>query len=257
MYIEQHHEGGVLTLTFNRPEVFNSFNRIMALELQGALDKAAENEAVRCIVLTGKGKAFCAGQDLAEVMDPDGPELTAIVREHYNPIVMRIRTIEKPFVAAVNGVAAGAGANLALACDICVAKESASFIQAFSKIGLIPDSGGTYFLPRIVGFQRATALAFLGDKVTAGEAEAMGMIYAAYADDNFEMQAGALAAKLASMPTRGLGLTKRAFNEGLSNNLEQQLAVEERLQTEAGQTHDYNEGVTAFLEKRKPDFTGR
>ena len=257
MYIEQHLEGGVLTLTFNRPEVFNSFNRDMALELQAALDAAEQNDAVRCIVLTGNGKAFCAGQDLAEVMDPEGPELTSIVREHYNPIVMRIRKIEKPFVAAVNGVAAGAGANIAMACDICVAKESAAFIQAFSKIGLIPDSGGTYFLPRIIGFQRATALAFLGDKVAASEAVAMGMIYAAYADDSFAEHVGSLAAKLASMPTRGLGLTKRAFNEGLSNTLEQQLEVEERLQTEAGQTSDYNEGVTAFLEKRKPVFTGR
>lgn len=256
-YIQQHLENGVLELRFNRQEVFNSFNRDMALELQRALDEAENNDEVRCIVLTGSGKAFCAGQDLAEVMDPNGPELTSIVREHYNPIVMRIRNIEKPFVGAVNGVAAGAGANIALACDICVAAESASFIQAFSKIGLIPDSGGTYFLPRIIGLQRATALAFLGDKVAARDAVSMGMIYAAYPDEHFSNEVKALATKLAAMPTKGLGLTKRAFNEGLSNTLKQQLDVEERLQTEAGQTYDYNEGVSAFLEKRKPSFKGR
>lgn len=256
-YIQRELKQGVLKLTFNRPEVFNSFNREMALELQALLDEAESDDKVRCIALTGNGKAFCAGQDLGEVMDPEGPELTAIVREHYNPIVLRIRSIEKPFVAAVNGVAAGAGANIALCCDICVATDSASFIQAFSKIGLIPDSGGTYFLPRIIGMQRATALAFLGDKVAAREAAAMGMIYAAYSDDAFESEVNALATRLASMPTKGLGLTKRAFNAGLSNTLNEQLDLEERLQTEAGSTEDYNEGVTAFLEKRKPVFTGR
>lgn len=249
-------DGGVMTIRFDRPKVFNSFNEQMAKEVQQALDAARDDASVRCVVLTGEGKAFCAGQDLAEVMDENGPELTSIVREHYNPIIMRIRAIEKPVVAAVNGVAAGAGANIALACDICIATESASFIQAFSKIGLIPDSGGTWFLSRIVGFQKASALAMLGDKVSAEEAERLGMIYKWFADDAFENAVKEISVKLADMPTKGLGLTKRAFNLGLTNDLDNQLKVEEQLQTAAGQTYDYNEGVNAFLEKRKPNFKG-
>ncbi len=249
-------DGGVMTIRFDRPKVFNSFNEQMAKEVQQALDAARDDASVRCVVLTGEGKAFCAGQDLAEVMDENGPELTSIVREHYNPIIRRIRAIEKPVVAAVNGVAAGAGANIALACDICIATESASFIQAFSKIGLIPDSGGTWFLSRIVGFQKASALAMLGDKVSAEEAERLGMIYKWFADDAFENAVKEISVKLAEMPTKGLGLTKRAFNLGLTNDLDNQLKVEEQLQTAAGQTYDYNEGVNAFLEKRKPNFKG-
>ena len=250
-------DSGVFTITFNRPKVFNSFNQKMAFEVHAAMDQAEKDEAVRCIVITGEGKAFCAGQDLAEVMDPEGPELTSIVRDHYNPLIQRIRNIEKPVVAAVNGVAAGAGANIAICCDICIATESASFIQAFSKIGLIPDSGGTYFLPRIIGFQKASALAMLGDKVSAPEAEALGMIYKSVADDAFAETISKISTKLASMPTKGLGLTKRAFNQGLTNDLTSQLKVEEQLQTAASETHDYNEGVKAFLEKRKPEFKGR
>lgn len=248
---------GVCELKLNRPDVFNSFNKPMAMALQKALDDCAQNDTVRAIIITGEGKAFCAGQDLAEATDPNGPELNSIVREHYNPIIRRIREIEKPVIAAVNGVAAGAGANIALACDITFAKESASFIQAFSKIGLIPDSGGTYFLPRIVGVQKALALMMTGDKVGAKEAEAMNMIYKAVADKDFEQTVNDFASKLATMPTRGLGLTKKAVNEGLANTLNQQLDVEEKLQTEAGQTHDFNEGVAAFLEKRKPEFKGK
>ena len=247
---------GVAKLTLNRPKVFNSFNREMALSLQEHLDSCEKDDSVRAILITGEGKAFCAGQDLAEAIDPDGPELTSIVREHYNPIIQRLRKIEKPIVAAVNGVAAGAGANIALACDICVATSSASFIQAFSKIGLIPDSGGTYFLQRLVGFQRASALTMLGDKVSAADAQAMGMIYKAIDDELFAEQALTLATKLSKMPTKGLGLTKRALNAGWDNSLDDQLKLEEELQTEAGSTHDYNEGVNAFLEKRKPAFKG-
>lgn len=247
---------GICELKLNRPEVFNSFNKAMALALQEALDACVNDDEVRVIVLRGEGKAFCAGQDLAEATDPNGPELKSIVRDHYNPIIMKIRNIEKPVIGAVNGVAAGAGANIALACDITIAAESASFIQAFSKIGLIPDSGGTFFLPRIVGMQKALALMMTADKVTAKEAEEMNMIYKAVADANFEEEVQKMASKLASMPTRGLGLTKKAVNEGLFSNLERQLQTEEKLQTEAGQTYDFQEGVAAFLEKRNPHFKG-
>ena len=251
------HRNNVCEIKLNRPEVFNSFNKAMALALQKALDECEKNDDVRAIVITGEGKAFCAGQDLAEATDPNGPELKMIVKEHYNPIIERIRNIEKPIIAAVNGVAAGAGANIALACDITIAKKSASFIQAFSKIGLIPDSGGTFFLPRIIGAQKALALMMTGDKISAEEAEKMNMIYQAVEDEVFESVVIAFAEKLATMPTRGLGLTKRAVNQSFSNSLSEQLSVEEELQTEAGKTHDFNEGVTAFMEKRKPIFTGK
>ena len=251
------HRNNVCEIKLNRPEVFNSFNKAMALALQKALDECEKNDDVRAIVITGEGKAFCAGQDLAEATNPNGPELKMIVKEHYNPIIERIRNIEKPIIAAVNGVAAGAGANIALACDITIAKKSASFIQAFSKIGLIPDSGGTFFLPRIIGAQKALALMMTGDKISAEEAEKMNMIYQAVEDEVFESVVIDFAEKLATMPTRGLGLTKRAVNQSFSNSLSEQLSVEEELQTEAGKTHDFNEGVNAFMEKRKPVFTGK
>jgi 2-(1,2-epoxy-1,2-dihydrophenyl)acetyl-CoA isomerase len=247
---------GVCELKLNRPAVFNSFNQSMAFALQKALDDAELNNEVRAIVITGEGKAFCAGQDLAEAMDPEGPELQSIVRDHYNPIIERIRSIEKPIIAAVNGVAAGAGANIALACDITIAKKSASFIQAFSKIGLIPDSGGTYFLPRIIGSQKALALMMTGDKISAEQADQMNMIYKSVEDENFESEVKSFAENIAAMPTRGLGLTKKAVNATFSNTLTEQLALEEELQTEAGQTYDFCEGVNAFLEKRKPVFKG-
>ncbi len=251
------HSNGVCTITLNRPEVFNSFNKVMAVALQEALDDCVSNDEVRAVVITGEGKAFCAGQDLAEATDPNGPELQSIVRDHYNPIIERIRAIEKPVIAAVNGVAAGAGANIALACDLTIAKHSASFIQAFSKIGLIPDSGGTFFLPRIVGMQKALGLMMTADKVTAEQADAMNMIYKAVSDESFEEEVTKLAETLAKMPTRGLGLTKKAVNQSFGNDLSTQLAVEEELQTEAGQTNDFTEGVNAFLEKRKPEFQGK
>jgi len=247
---------GVCELKLNRPDVFNSFNKDLAIAFQNALDDCETDKTIRAIVITGEGKAFCAGQDLAEATDPDGPPLDSIVADHYNPIITRIRSIEKPIIAAVNGVAAGAGANIALACDVVIAKESASFIQAFSKIGLIPDSGGTFFLPRIVGMQKALALMMTGDKVMAKEAEAMNMIYKYVPDEAFNEEVTKLAIKFSSMPTRGFGLTKKAVNASWTNNLEQQLDVEGALQTEAGQTHDFKEGCTAFLEKRRPDFIG-
>jgi len=248
---------GIAKITLNRPDKYNSFNRAMALALQERLDDCQAEESVRAIYLTGAGKAFCAGQDLGEVVAEDGPALTTILTEHYNPIVTRLRAIEKPIIAAVNGVAAGAGANIALACDIVVAAESAAFLQAFSKIGLIPDSGGTFFLPRLIGYQKATALMMLGDKVAAAEAERLGMIYQYFPDQDFPQESWKLAEKLSKMPTAGLGLTKRALNHSLENDLQQQLALEDQLQSAAGKTEDYAEGVQAFLEKRRPEFKGR
>jgi 2-(1,2-epoxy-1,2-dihydrophenyl)acetyl-CoA isomerase len=249
-------EEGVGIIRLNRPEVFNSFNREMAITFQDVLDAFEETKGVRAIYITGVGKAFCAGQDLVEATDAKGPKLQTIVRQHYNPIIERLRNIEKPIIAAVNGVAAGAGANIALACDICVAAESASFVQAFSKIGLIPDSGGTFILPRLIGLQRATALMMTGEKVSAKDAMAMGMIYKYYADDQFLTESLNLAKALAKMPTVGLGLTKKALNLSLISDLSTQLETEEELQTVAGSTYDYKEGVAAFLEKRKPVFKG-
>lgn len=246
----------VAVITLNRPKVYNSFNREMALTLQARLDDTAKDKSVRAIYLTGTGKAFSAGQDLGEVTQEKPPGFKTILGEHYNPIITRLRRIEKPIVCGVNGVAAGAGANIALACDITVATESASFIQAFSKIGLIPDSSGTFFLPRLIGMQKATALMMLGNKVSATEAERIGMIYQVFSDDTFAESSFAIAQKLAKMPTRGLGLTKRALNQTFTNDLTQQLAVEDDLQSIAGQTHDYKEGVQAFIEKRKPEFRG-
>lgn len=247
----------VAFITLNRPDKFNSFNREMALRMHEALDRCADDDGIRTVCIKGAGKAFCAGQDLNEVVDPNGPELSSIVREHYNPIILKMRGLEKPVVVGVNGVAAGAGANIALAGDIVVAAESASFIQAFSKIGLIPDSGGTYTLPRLIGFQKASALIMLGDKIGAQEAEQLGMIYKWVSDGAFEQEVHTIAKKLATMPTKGLGLTKRALNASFDNNLWTQLDLEEKLQTEAGKTYDYEEGVQAFLEKRRAEFKGK
>ena len=249
-------KGKVAYITLNRPEKYNSVNKELALAIQAAFDDCAEDKSIRAIVLSGRGKAFCAGQDLGEIVDPDGPPLDSIVSEHYNPIVMRIRDIELPVIAAINGVAAGAGANIALACDVTIAKESASFLQAFSKIGLIPDSGGTYTLPRLIGQARASALMMLGEKVPAKEAMDMGMIYKAVPDDEYEEYVEKIAQKLANMPTKGLAYTKKLLNLSAVNNMEDQLAREHDYQNIAGATWDYMEGVNAFLEKRKPEFRG-
>ncbi|MBK8954872.1 MAG: enoyl-CoA hydratase/isomerase family protein [Saprospiraceae bacterium] len=254
--IELKIKAGLAIVTLTRPEVFNSFNREMALALLDVLDKLDLDNSVRCILLTGSGKAFCAGQDLQEVMDPEGPGLEKILNEHYNPIIKKLRTVSKPVVAAVNGVAAGAGANIALACDVVVASENAGFIQAFSKIGLIPDSGGTFFLPRLVGWQRASALMLTGDRIMAQEAQQMGMIYKVFPDENFLEEAVSLAEKLCQMPTTALYQTRRLLNFSFSNNLDQQLEQELELQILCGGSYDYQEGVSAFIEKRKPDFKG-
>jgi len=247
---------GVGKITLNRAEKYHSFVREMALQLQDVLDICKEDENVRAILITAEGKAFCAGQDLGEATDPNGPELTQIVQEHYNPIIRKIRYIEKPVVAAVNGVAAGAGASIAICCDIVVATESASFVQAFSKIGLIPDSAGTFFLPRLVGMQKATALMMTAESVSSKDAEEMGMIYKVFPDDKFVEESWKLVSKLAKMPTKGLGLTKQLLNASYSNNLEQQLEMEDKYQTIAGNSSDFKEGVNAFLEKRKANFKG-
>lgn len=250
-------ENQIAFISLNRPDVFNSFNREMAFLMQETLDNCANDNEVRAIVITGNGKAFCAGQDLGEVTNPDlNPGFRKILEEHYNPIILKIRTIEKPIIVAVNGVAAGAGANIALACDIVLASENASFIQAFSKIGLIPDSAGTFFLPRLIGLQKATALMMLGDKVSATEAEKMGMIYKVFPAESFDDEVNKMALTLANMPTKALGLTKKLLNNSITNNLEQQLQLESDLQIESAESNDYREGVTAFIEKRKPNFVG-
>ena len=249
-------KNNIAFITLNRPEKFNSFNREMAFNLQQKLKEADENKEVRCVYLTGAGKAFCAGQDLAEVVDINGPGMDKILAEHFNPIVTLIRNLQKPVIAAVNGVAAGAGANIALCCDIVIASEAASFMQAFSKIGLIPDSGGTFFLPRLIGFQKASAFMMLGDKLNASDAEKNGMIYKVFANEIFNEESLKLATALAAMPTKALYFIKQALNKSLSQNLQQQLSTEDEFQQKAASTNDFKEGVTAFLEKRNPNFKG-
>ena len=247
---------GIGFITLNRPDKLNSFNREMSLLMQEALDNC-KTEEIRCVHITGAGKGFSAGQDLAEVVDPNGPDIHKILSEHFNPIVKRIRELEKPVVAAVNGVAAGAGANIALVCDVVVASQTASFLQAFSKIGLIPDSGGTHTLPRLIGWQKASALMMLGEKITAVEAEKLGMIYKIFPSESFAENSVEHARYLAAMPTRGLALTKQALRASFSNGFEEQLSLEDKLQQEAAATADYKEGVDAFISRREAKFTGK
>ncbi|MBX3043643.1 MAG: enoyl-CoA hydratase/isomerase family protein [Candidatus Kapabacteria bacterium] len=255
-YIKYEKIEGSVYITMNRPDVLNSFNNQMSKEFQDALDIAGNDKTVRAVCLKGEGRAFCAGQDLSEAISGEY-SIKDIVINQYNPIILKIREIEKPLIAAVNGVAAGAGANIALACDIVIASEKASFIQSFSAIGLIPDSGGTYFLPRLIGLPKASAIMMLGDKIPAKVAEEYGMIYKCTPENEFQDSVNEIMSKISKMPTFGLALTKKALNMTYNNNLTSQLELEAELQSMAGDSYDYSEGVNAFLQKRKPEFRGQ
>lgn len=251
---------GVAEITLNRPDKLNSFTRAMHAELRAALDQAQGNAQVRALLITGGGRGFCAGQDLADLIDPATGKpgsVNSTIQDDFNPLIARLQAIPLPIVCAVNGVAAGAGANVALACDIVLAAKSASFIQAFSKIGLVPDSGGSYFLPRLVGTARSMALCMLADKLTADKAEQWGLIWKAVDDAALMTEARALAKHLATQPTVAMGLIKRMIHASGGNDLAQQLEMERVLQGEAAATHDYDEGVSAFLQKRAPAFKGK
>lgn len=252
-------EGGVAILTLNRPDRLNSFTRAMHLEVRDALTRVQADQSVRVLVLTGAGRGFCAGQDLADrAVDPGAPsvDLGASVEEFYAPLVLTLKNLPMPVICAVNGVAAGAGANLALACDIVLAAQSASFIEAFSKLGLIPDTGGTWHLPRLIGHARAMGLAMLGEKLSAEKAEAWGLIWRCVPDETLMDEALAMAKHFAAAPTKGLAFTKRAFQASYANTLAQQLQLEADMMRELGNSNDYREGVAAFLAKRAPQFKG-
>ncbi|MFQ5660424.1 MAG: 2-(1,2-epoxy-1,2-dihydrophenyl)acetyl-CoA isomerase PaaG [Gammaproteobacteria bacterium] len=252
-------DGGVAIVTLNRPDQLNCFNETMHAEIREVFQEIENNPSLRCLVMTGKGRGFCAGQDLndrkfSKVVRPDLGESLA---QNYNPLIRTITTLEMPVICAVNGVAAGAGANIALACDIVLAARSASFVQAFCKIGLIPDSGGSWSLPRLVGLPRARGLALLGERIPADQAQQWGMIWKCVDDDKLMEETLVMARHFETQPTKGLALIKQALRASTANSLDEQLDLEEELQRIAGRTHDYREGALAFLEKRKPDFKGK
>jgi 2-(1,2-epoxy-1,2-dihydrophenyl)acetyl-CoA isomerase len=252
--VETQRDGGVLTITLNRPDVLNAFNASMHQALGESLAEA-EDASVRAVVLTGAGRGFCVGQDLTEFRDAAG-DIGSRLRDTYHPNILAIRGLEKPVIAAVNGVAAGAGLSFACACDLRIASDAASFVPAFINLGLVPDSGGTYFVVELLGYARAFEWMTSGRKLTAAEALEWGVVSEVVDGDGLAVRAGEIAAQYASMPTRGVGMTKRLFSEAARNRLEQQLELEAELQTAATQTNDFREGVAAFLEKRKPEFTG-
>lgn len=260
--IELEIDKGVAMLKLNRPETLNSFNAAMHMELREALSLAAAREDVRAVLLTGNGRGFCAGQDLSDpAVAPDAqgnmPDLGISVERYYNPLIRQLTALEKPLICAVNGVAAGAGANIAFACDIVIAARSASFVESFAKLGLIPDSGGTWILPRLVGMARAKGLAMLGPKISAAQALEWGMIWQVVDDDALLPSALSLATQMATQPTRGFALTKKALAASAANTLDEQLDLEKDLMSAAGKTYDYQEGVAAFLEKRPPVYKGK
>lgn len=258
--ILSHIEHGVMTLTLNRPDRLNSFNDEMHHQLAECLKQAERDDAIRCLLITGAGRGFCAGQDLNDRnVDPNGPapDLGWSVETFYNPLVRRLAKLPKPVIAAVNGVAAGAGATLALGCDIVIAARSVNFVMAFSKLGLVPDCGGTWLLPRVAGRARAMALALLGDKLSAEQAQQWGMIWQVVDDAELQEIASQLARHLATQPTFGLGLIKQAINAAETHTLDQQLDLERDYQRMAGRSDDYREGVSAFLAKRPPQFSGK
>jgi 2-(1,2-epoxy-1,2-dihydrophenyl)acetyl-CoA isomerase len=252
-------DAGVATLTLNRPDRLNAFTRAMHAELRAALARIEADPAIRAVVLTGAGRGFCAGQDLADLSFEPGAmtDLGALIHDDFNPLIRRLQALPKPVIAKVRGAAAGAGANLALACDLVVAGRGASFLQAFVNIGLVPDSGGTWLLPRAVGGARAMGLAMLGEKLPAETAERWGLIWACVDDDALDAHVDALAARLARMPTRALGAIKHAIRHAATADLDAQLDLERDLQSQLGASHDYAEGVAAFLARRAPRFEGR
>lgn len=254
-------EGSVRRIILNRPEVLNAFNEPTLVALLEALREAEEDDAIRCLVVTGAGRAFSSGQDLAVVGERYAAgrrmQFDRLLRDRYNPIITSIRTMEKPIVASVNGVAAGAGCSLALACDLRIAAESASFIQAFINVGLVPDAGSSYMLPRLIGVSRAMDMAFTGRRVSAAEALEIGLVNYVVADDALPVETTTLAQRLASMPTRAIGLAKRAINAAFNADLPAQLDREALLQGQAEQTQDHSEGIAAFTQKRTPNFQGR